>query len=436
MAVPAPAQPPLPQDGRYEVKEGLEIHPLDAASLRHDYVVRTSDERSFVISENLRRVLMMFQGGRTCSQVADSLSRTQRTPVPVERVREIAQDFLHKNGLLVQEGEEESEQGDVKKKGKKRSPFDFAFRLPLLSPAVMEPIASRLTWLFERGVVYVGLVLIGLVHLSLLFEWIAPRPAFQFTAGGVAMLYALALGTVLFHEFGHVAACRRYGCPHGPIGFTVYLIFPALYADLSQAWRLSGRQRAVIDIGGIYFQLLTVIPLYGLLLLTGHPIFAATIYTVDSMVLFALNPIFKFDGYWLMVDLSGIFNLQKRVMKVMGEIIRFVLGFADDVPSLKDIRGRGRRIFLAIYSSATILIFGVFIALLVVIAPNRVNAVFEAVGNLAADLNQGPGALVAGALDILIRILFVFILARLLYRLAVPLIKRLKARLLKGESTS
>jgi putative peptide zinc metalloprotease protein len=42
----------------------------------------------------------------------------------------------------------------------------------------------------------------------------------------------------------------------GSIGFGFYLLIPVFYADVSNAWSLSPGKRIIINIAGMYFQLL------------------------------------------------------------------------------------------------------------------------------------------------------------------------------------
>ncbi len=62
-----------------------------------------------------------------------------------------------------------------------------------------------------------------------------------------------ALG-IIVHEIGHLTACSRYGAQHGGIGIGIYWCMPVFYAEVNGAWMLPRLQRAVVDVGGLYFQ--------------------------------------------------------------------------------------------------------------------------------------------------------------------------------------
>ncbi len=130
---------------------------------------------------------------------------------------------------------------------------------------------------------------------------------------GYFYAYLLFLVSLFLHEFGHAAACYRFGQEPDEIGFTIYLIYPALYSNVTSAWRLGRWQRIVVDAGGIFFQSL-VGSIYAILYwVTGWGAFRVAFLMILVSVVWSLNPLFKFDGYWALSDLMGIANLHKQV---------------------------------------------------------------------------------------------------------------------------
>jgi len=137
----------------------------------------------------------------------------------------------------------------------------------------------------------------------------------------VALAYLGFCGIGLLHEFGHATACARYGCPPGPIGFGLYLIFPAFYTDVTSAWRLDRRARAIIDIGGVYFSCIAQLIL-GVAIVMVHSPLASTLFAINAYtILHNLNPVFKLDGYWLCSDLAGLHNLHLRMTEEVRRIV-------------------------------------------------------------------------------------------------------------------
>lgn len=124
--------------------------------------------------------------------------------------------------------------------------------------------------------------------------------------------YVLFLITLVAHEFGHAAACSRYGAPPREIGGGIYLVYPVLYSNVSAAWELKRRQRVVVDLAGTYVQLIVAAVYAVTYTLTGwEPLQAALLFVYGSC-LFSLNPVFKFDGYWVVADALGVTNLSRK----------------------------------------------------------------------------------------------------------------------------
>jgi putative peptide zinc metalloprotease protein len=144
--------------------------------------------------------------------------------------------------------------------------------------------------------------------------------------------YALLLGSLAIHELGHAAACARYGVPPGEIGLTVYLIYPAFYSDVTSAWELRRWQRAVVDVGGAFFQLIAIASLVIGYVITGlEPLLIGVWMSVGSIIV-SLNPVFKFDGYWLVSDALGVDNLGRRRGLVARHIGRRLCGRPSQLP--------------------------------------------------------------------------------------------------------
>ncbi len=182
----------------------------------------------------------------------------------------------------------------------------------LLPERLVARLARRLTWCFDRRIVAIasaGFVAVALAMIGRSTRAIM-APA---SAAELAILYSAALGSVFVHELGHAAACLRYGCQPGRIGIGLYLVFPALFTDVTRAWRLPARHRAVVDLGGLYLQGILVIGLGAYCLVTSNPVASRLVWVTMFSMFYTLNPVFRMDGYWLLSDLSGLPNLHQRI---------------------------------------------------------------------------------------------------------------------------
>ncbi len=205
--------------------------------------------------------------------------------------------------------------------GNRHAGAAFWLRYELLPAAAVGALAERWRRLYQP---HIAVPLVSLLILFWLgYGWLAqgslfPRAFLAHTTwaswGGAYLLFLLS---VFAHELGHAAAARYYQLAPGPIGFAVYLLYPAFYSDVSAAWRLPRGQRGVIDLGGAYFQSLFALGCGLLYSVTGWSFFVQSIGLIGLSLLFALNPVFKFDGYWLLSDALGVTNLAQQPWRLL-----------------------------------------------------------------------------------------------------------------------
>jgi len=186
------------------------------------------------------------------------------------------------------------------------------FRRLLLGGARLRPLLAVAGHLFGRSQA------LALITLFVSLDLLVARQVWMYGTGSFnGMDYVLGLTLtltgILTHELGHLAACHKFGGEHGGIGIGLYWFIPAFYAEVHGAWTLPRRQRAAVDVGGVYFQCLFVGALAALYLATPQPALLSAIVWSQFLMLHTLNPVLKFDGYWLLSDLAGIHNLHRRV---------------------------------------------------------------------------------------------------------------------------
>jgi len=135
-------------------------------------------------------------------------------------------------------------------------PSYMLFKQALFKPAWVNVMTKSLTWLFNPKLATVMLVIVVLAHVVFLnahSSGVAPA-VLQPDALAILHGFGIFTGVLLLHELGHATAAYHYGCRQVEIGFGWYLFFGVFYAELSEIWRLTRKQRAVVDGGGMYFQ--------------------------------------------------------------------------------------------------------------------------------------------------------------------------------------
>jgi putative peptide zinc metalloprotease protein len=134
---------------------------------------------------------------------------------------------------------------------------------------------------------------------------------------GLITVFALFTGSAAFHELGHAAGCRYGGARPGRIGAGIYLLWPSFFTNVTDSYRLSRTGRLRTDLGGLYFNLLTILALAGVYAATGSEVLLLAIAAIHLQMLEQLLPFARFDGYWILSDLIGVPDLFARVTPIL-----------------------------------------------------------------------------------------------------------------------
>lgn len=191
-------------------------------------------------------------------------------------------------------------------------------QIRIIPEKILTKISNSLSFLFNRYV-FTVMVSVGSIWTFLLVKSIFLRGMFDSAITLKDGLFLFIVGYVflivvgMIHEFGHSSAAARFGISAKEVGFGFYLIFPVLYTDVTKVWLLNRYKRIVVNVGGIYFQLLINIALYyAFKNFTAYQnIVSALFLTNTSLALYSLNPIMRNDGYWIYSDYFDIPNLSK-----------------------------------------------------------------------------------------------------------------------------
>src|SRR5256885_3554954 len=82
------------------------------------------------------------------------------------------------------------------------------------------------------------------------------------------MKLGLAIHSAALHECAPATACSYGGAHPGVMGVGIYLVWPAFYTDVTDAYRLGKGGRLRTDLGGVYFNALFMLGALGIYLLT------------------------------------------------------------------------------------------------------------------------------------------------------------------------
>ncbi len=199
----------------------------------------------------------------------------------------------------------------------------FIWKREIIKSEYVNHIARLFKHLFKEKLIYIVISLTLAIDILYLF---ASNWDFRFseyiTAWGAVTFICMILLSSFIHELGHASACARYGIESGGIGLALYINFPVMYTDVTKIWRLSVKQRCVVNIAGIYFQCYTLLLSIAVSTFYESDMVKYLIFSTNMGILLTLNPFFKFDGYWLASDLMGVRNLRQKSRKWMISLLK------------------------------------------------------------------------------------------------------------------
>lgn len=198
-------------------------------------------------------------------------------------------------------------------------------KIPLVKPTrflrktlvYIEPLFSTTAMSFIALIGLIGLYIVGR-------QWdsFTSTLLYFFNFQGLIFYFISLFFIKTLHELGHAYTVIRYGCKVPTMGIALLVMFPILYTDTSDTWRIkSARERVHVGAAGMVVELyIACIATFcwGFLpdgILKSAAFILATTSWIMSLAI-NLNCLMRFDGYYILSDLLGIQNLQKRAIEI------------------------------------------------------------------------------------------------------------------------
>ncbi len=248
-------------------------------------------------------------------------------------------------------------------------------RLRLVNPdRVLRAVVPATNFVFTSGfVVAMGvLALVAFYHVGR--QWDSFTHSFQelFSLEG-ALLVGIALSCAkVIHEIGHGLAARHFGCKVPAMGVALLVLWPVLWTDTTDAWRLTDRRhRLIVDASGMAAELVLAIfaALLWAILPDGSARTAAFLLCSSTWLITLavnLNPLMRFDGYFLLSDGLEIPNLQDRAFALARWRLRETL-FDFRVPPPEVVPAHTAKLMLIYAYSTWVYRFFLFIGIAVLV---------------------------------------------------------------------
>ena len=251
------------------------------------------------VTELLYRIAEYADGEHTLKEIAARVTNVTEWSLDAADVEYLIESKLAPLGLIENAAAAESQAA---------SPLAINLKFRTLGPRVTEKITSVLHFLCNSLIVVLALGAAAATRLWLYLHHglAASIQDVIYTPGGLLFALGMVLLGAVLHEFGHASALRHHGGRVGNMGVGFYIIYPVLYTDVSDNYRLSRRARISTDLGGVYFHILFSLALFGAYLTTHRELLLFAVLLIDLEILEQFVPFARLDGYWLLCDLAGI----------------------------------------------------------------------------------------------------------------------------------
>lgn len=289
--------------------------------VKDNYFTANYNGKIYSIGELLFICLNAIQNGKSIDEITEQINNEYNLGVNSDFIKNNVDDFFKKIENV--------------EKNKSTLYNYIYFKIKIFGAQSIKKATKVLGLLFNKY------VLMLLIPLGILFSFllmgniyqdgiISNQVSFKESFTGFILIYSGITILGLIHEFGHASAAAHYKQPSDSIGFGFYIVFPVFYSDVSKIWNLDKWRRIVVNLGGIYFQLILNILFYFVYLnisnIEDKIVLKYFVFANFILLGYSINPFLRNDGYWVYSDFFEIPNLTEKATKFPRIIMRIMQG--------------------------------------------------------------------------------------------------------------
>jgi putative peptide zinc metalloprotease protein len=320
--LPAADQAPLsqgPPTEKPKLADGVElIGKYEGSGFKEaPFIARRSDGQVVQLAPLLYVIAEAADGQRTNEEIAAAVSEAVQRGVSADNVRQLTDERLRPLGLIAAA---DGAQPEVEK-------ADPMLALKLKAALVPERVVNAITTVFKPLFFppVVLAVLAGLVALDIwLFAYHGVAQSLRevlYSPALLMMMLGLVVLSAAFHECGHATACAYGGARPGVMGAGLYIVWPAFYTDVTDAYRLGKGARLRTDLGGVYFNVIFILATAGAYGLTGYEPLLLIIPFQHLEIMHQFLPFIRLDGYYIISDLTGVPDMFSRIKPTLTSLL-------------------------------------------------------------------------------------------------------------------
>ncbi|MEG3640593.1 PqqD family peptide modification chaperone [Magnetococcus sp. PR-3] len=306
------------------------------------YVIQDLASGRFLrINPAAYRVVALMDGVRTLEDIWQNACLTlgDEAPTQDEILQLLSQ--LHQSNVLLSDRKPDLEElnkrtGRMKKmKLKQYISNPLSLKIPVYDPDRL--LNGMVGWIGPWGkklllVAWFALMIWGgflvAYHWDPLTEDVISR---VFTPENVLLLWFIFPMVKLIHEFGHGLMIKLLGGQCHEMGLMFLALMPIPYLDASHAMSLRSKgQRMLIGMGGMMLELAVAVIAIELWSNASPGLTKAILYQTIMLagmttLIFNINPLLRFDGYYILADWLEIPSLGKKANQYISYLTSFYL---------------------------------------------------------------------------------------------------------------
>lgn len=274
------------------------------------YVLSFSSYKHLKVSRLAHEIIDCFRKPVDIYEVKEKL-HAKSIYLPDKEILEFIDEILIQNKIL--KGIESNKTDGLNSR--------MWIRIPLFRSNKLKPLTKLLSFFINKGVA-ITVTLTYTIILLLMFFNVYKHSMFELQMSNQMVVLLTSYLSIFFHEIGHIAASHKYKIDSGDFGIGFYLFFPVAFVDLTDAWSVDYKKRMVVDIAGMYFQIIYSIIIFIIYLITGKYSLLLSVQTIFMLTVMNLIPTLKLDGYWFMSDYLRVSNISIKPLHKILEVIK------------------------------------------------------------------------------------------------------------------
>ncbi len=296
------------------------------------YILRFSPEQW--------KLVQLFDGERSYSQVAELFQQETGVPFTEEEVREFVES-LDETGIWYRKSAELST-ASQKLADERRRRAKKKIDLAMMTFSTWDPdrfltwLHAHLSFIYTKWFTFLTLGMFSISALIFLGGWSEiwrdTVRYYTFTDKGAADLaefWLLFCGLGFFHESAHGLTCKHFGGGVHRMGFMLVYLSPAFFCDVGEVYVYGGKwPRVASVIAGIWVELMfcSVASIVWWGTPAGSPVhdfcYKIMLITGVAVILTNLNPLIKLDGYYLFGELVGVPTIKESSTEYLSSWVK------------------------------------------------------------------------------------------------------------------